>query len=201
MKDLLFSEITESNILRDKLIQEIEEEYVANEYDMNETAQDETAFQKMVIEYMQKKGLELTQTNYDWVVKSFQENTDENSKFQEKLTRTKTVNLLSQYSPEELNDIVQLCILRECQNIYKELKASKNEYEYAAVSVVDRNGRADTSSMNHIMNSYAEKGWRVVSSFTNEIGVNSTSVGIGSIASNVNSTVDEVIIIFERKKS
>lgn len=51
------------------------------------------------------------------------------------------------------------------------------------------------------MTEYAMEGWKLHSVITNEIGKNISAVSIGGITGGTNTTVDEIILIFERMVS
>ncbi len=79
-------------------------------------------------------------------------------------------------------------------NTYSDTTNCEANYEYSIQRVKDRFGATDTNSISAIITELASKGWRLHSVFTNELGKNALSVsGIG-----VNSTSDEVVLIFER---
>ena len=77
------------------------------------------------------------------------------------------------------------------------LKAKGHEgyYEYKVLSLCDDNdGAVSINRLAALLNDYAMDGWRLVTSYANELGHNSSSVyGQGT-----NSTIDEHILIMER---
>lgn len=70
------------------------------------------------------------------------------------------------------------------------------EYEYTLDVINDKaSGAANIDAIQQSLQKYASEGWRLVTIFTNEIGKNAISVGgIG-----INATMDQSILIFERK--
>ena len=68
-------------------------------------------------------------------------------------------------------------------------------YEYDVVTIRDNKvGSTDISSLRAELDKRGREGWRLVNTFTNELGVNSSSfAGYGT-----NATIDEVVLIFER---
>ena len=70
-----------------------------------------------------------------------------------------------------------------------------NLYEYDVVTITDKStGAMDIASLQNVLSERGKLGWRLVNSFTNEIGVNSSSfAGYGT-----NATIDQTILIFER---
>lgn len=195
LEELLISEITESQLLRSKLVKETEEKEEVAVYNVPENAEE---FKKSVIDYMNGKGIELTQENYNCVVDLWKKG---GSDFHDIVTKKKTVNTLTEYSVDEMKEITQLCILKQCEKIFQLLKSQEEEqrYEYEVTTIEDRKGATDIDNLTKIINSYAKRGWRVKSVFTNELGHNASAISVAGIASGVNYTADEVVVIFERK--
>lgn len=70
-------------------------------------------------------------------------------------------------------------------------------YEYTSLSLTDDNaGGIYTDTIDNRLNDLALDGWRLVSSYTNELGRNTTPGTAYSAGSN--STIDQHILIFER---
>lgn len=196
LQELLSKVITESNLLRNECIEEIEEEV-----DLKlEVSEDEQEFRKLVMDYMSNHGISLSQENYDYVANQLKNNQDDKGNFHETITRTKQINTLEEYSLEELKDVLQICLLKQCENLEKQLKQRENaRYEYAVESIVDNGGATNTRQMAALINSYAKQGWHVKTIFTNELGHNASSVSVGMVGSGTNYTVDEVVIVFEKR--
>lgn len=73
-------------------------------------------------------------------------------------------------------------------------------YEYDVVSVVDTSsGRVDVEKLIMVLSYYANEGWRLKCALTNEAGKNSSMVGTGGISYGTNATIDDTILIFERR--
>ena len=83
----------------------------------------------------------------------------------------------------------------------KKLVFSLNDlYEYKIEKLMDTNdGATNTAKMELILNVYAKEGWRLYKVYTNEIGKTQRPqvLSIGTI----NATIDETILIFERRIS
>lgn len=70
-------------------------------------------------------------------------------------------------------------------------------YEYMTLSLTDDNGGGIfTGTIDRRLNELALEGWRLVSSYTNELGHNSTPGNV--FAAGSNSTIDQHILILER---
>lgn len=73
-------------------------------------------------------------------------------------------------------------------------------YEYEVVSITDDvTGAIDVNRLSAILKIYASEGWRLKTTITNEIGKNSVGVAFGSVGSGTNATIDQTILIFERR--
>lgn len=73
-------------------------------------------------------------------------------------------------------------------------------YEYEVVSVTDDvSGAIDVNRLSAILKIYASEGWRLKTTITNEIGKNSVGVAFGSVGSGTNATIDQTVLIFERR--
>lgn len=72
-------------------------------------------------------------------------------------------------------------------------------YEYMVEVLLDNpNGTVDDDQLQETLDYYAGLGWRLHSVFSSEIGKDETSIGIRGIRSGVNSTIEQIVLIFER---
>ena len=72
-------------------------------------------------------------------------------------------------------------------------------YEYETIVINDNSdGTVNTKQIQDTLLEYSKAGWRLHSIFTNEIGKSTVGAFIGFIGCNVNATIDQTIIIFER---
>jgi hypothetical protein len=78
-------------------------------------------------------------------------------------------------------------------------------YEYKVISLSDvsglfkkNSGKVDIEAMTKALNDLGLDGWHLVTAYSNELGKNALSGGVGGALLGVNSTVDENILIFER---
>lgn len=73
-------------------------------------------------------------------------------------------------------------------------------YEYDIETISDlQTGESNTSAIISTINMYAKNGWKLHTIYTNEIGKTSHPQAFG--ISTVNATIDQTILIFERKVS
>lgn len=72
-------------------------------------------------------------------------------------------------------------------------------YEYATEVISDnRSGGMNVTLLNEVLQRYAKNGWRLHTAISNELGKNSTTIGLGGISAGVNATMDQTVLIFER---
>lgn len=144
------------------------------------------------------------------------ENVEEcfNCKYDFKLKRVKTeaeeerIRVERQERERKLREARE----KEQEKIVQELKQSKEaqqlrletinknaEYEYKVELVPDlSNGVPDYQKISRLLNMYAKQRWRLHTMVVNEIGKNSSVVGIGGMSAGVNANVDMTMMVFER---
>ena len=73
-------------------------------------------------------------------------------------------------------------------------------YEYEIIEIVDNNdGAVDWKAMKEKLNALGAQGWRLVVGFSNELGSNTSVIIKDGKKQGTNSTIDQNILIFERK--
>lgn len=73
-------------------------------------------------------------------------------------------------------------------------------YEYTVEIIYDKDsGHPNIAEIQHTLKTMAANGWRLVSVTTNEIGKTSSSTSFGGYSAGTNSTVDSILLFFERK--
>ncbi len=80
------------------------------------------------------------------------------------------------------------------------VKISLNDiYEYDVVCIRDKHsGGMDVEKLTAVLKEHGEMGWRLVNTFTNELGVESSGISMRGMSYSTNATIDETILIFER---
>ena len=72
-------------------------------------------------------------------------------------------------------------------------------FEYDVVSILDKeHGGVDVERMSEVIAAHASKGWRLIFTFPNEIGHDSSLSELAGVSVGINSTIDQNILIFER---
>ena len=84
---------------------------------------------------------------------------------------------------------------------HKLITAELNDlYEYDVVYVADEeSGAVDVEKIALVLSYYAKEGWRLKSTFTNEVGKKTSLVGYGGVSSGTNATIEQTVMIFERR--
>lgn len=163
-----------------------------NENDIG-TASDGTKYIKsFVIKYLNEKGYPLTQESVDMAAKMFKVNGDS---YVQKNVKTVVKNDFDDVADEDIDTYLALKITEILAKI--ELQNSLTDYKVDAVTD-NYIGGANFGGIQKSLDWHSQRGWKVKSVFTNEIGKNSSSVTVGSYTSGTNSTIDQTIIIYER---
>lgn len=131
--------------------------------------------------------------------------TEEELKILREELKTRTVNTLELNKEEQrrkvkLEDEQAERQRKDFEERVNRLKENGYEgyFEYKTLSVVDKySGSLTTDKVTQLLNNYALDGWRLVSAYTNGVGYNSTSSGVG-FSIGTNSTIDQHILILER---
>jgi predicted nucleic acid-binding Zn-ribbon protein len=72
-------------------------------------------------------------------------------------------------------------------------------YQYKTIVVKDKfMGQVNAPEIERVLNEMGYDGWRLVSTFTNEVGKNAGAVGVGDMVLGLNATMDETVLVFER---
>jgi len=72
-------------------------------------------------------------------------------------------------------------------------------YEYDVVVIRDNaTGGMDILKLTAVLREHGEMGWRLVNTFTNELGANSSGFSGYGVSYSTNATIDQTILIFER---
>ena len=180
-----------------------------------ESEQEEIEIDKQaVIDYLNKSGYKLTQENYDLAEKMLKNmrgkelrETVANGAASRIQYQYKTVNHLNDMSVEELQPLLNVALLNTLNEISARLddlnrkvqEPKSVRYDYKIETIRDKQffgaGGTNTVMLNNIISKYASQGYRISNVFTNELGKNAHTVG----GVNYNSTIDEVVLIFEKK--
>lgn len=156
---------------------------------------DGTLYMKQKVnDYLAQNGYPFTQEYVDMAAKMFPP--QEEKPIERIVKKTIKHSPFESISDENFNQYMQYLILEQLSNITKTLHP---KYEYTINTLCDnRNGSVNIHMLSNMINQYSALGWRLKSVFTNELGKISNSVSIGISSSETNSTVDQIVLIFER---
>lgn len=207
MNDKLLKSVVETmvkNDLVEKWTEKTEQTSEGLTIEVNQENEDDFAIssegirysKSAVITYLSEKGYQFSQINIDAAAKilSSQEGTvyipGTTSLVEE------VHHVLENSDENEIMQYINFKILDEINKLREEI-INENIVEYAVEIINDTAGGAtNIQALNNVLIAYSAEGWKLKSSFSNELGKNSVSVaGIG-----VNSTMDQLVLIFERPR-
>lgn len=102
---------------------------------------------------------------------------------------------------DEINEMARLVEeKKQREKIEFETNRTKNAlYEYEVVVLQDKStGGFNVDEYIRILSKYSAEGWQLKFVFSNEIGKNSSTIGLGGVSYGTNATIDNTIITFER---
>lgn len=172
-----------------------ETEVKGEQIDANDvgTASDGTKYIKsLVMKYLNEKGYPLTQESVDLAAKMFQAKGDS---YIQKNVKTVVHSDFDTVNDENVDTYLTLKITE----MLAKIEMQNNIMDYKIDVVIDKyTGGTDFEALQKSLNWHSQRGWKVKSIFTNEIGKNSSSVTVGGYTSGTNATIDQTIIIYER---
>ncbi len=173
----------------------VDEESVVSE-DIGISSDGTKYIKSLVSQYLSEKGYPFTQENVDMAAKMFEVNGNSFVKQNNNGYVTKTI--LDELGKDEIDSYIWVKILEQLVELNKK-HSVKAKMEYHVEKLLDkRNGGTSMESFTNILNRYAAEGWRLKQVYTNERGYNSRPTVVGV---NINDTIDETIIVFERPVS
>ncbi len=157
------------------------------------TASDGTKYIKsLVMKYLNEKGYPLSQESVDLAAKMFQA---KGNSYVQKNVKTVVHSDFDDVSDDDVNTYLALKIVEMLTNI----RDCNLLMDYKVDSITDsRSGGTNYTALQSSLDWHSERGWKVKSIFTNELGRNSFSVSVSGHSSGTNSTIDQTIIIYER---
>ncbi len=95
--------------------------------------------------------------------------------------------------------IEQQKIDQEAMDFFLKQNGHEGYYEYKVLNVYDQKGGIiNSEQIMAQLNYFGRQGWHLRCAFTNELGRNSSSVGLGGFSVGTNSTIDQSVLILER---
>lgn len=102
----------------------------------------------------------------------------------------------------EDNRIDDILEMRKNKSHLQDILNINDQYEYEVVPIIDTsNGVTNVNQLQIILSKYSVLGWRLKTIISNELGKNAIGIGVGGVSSGTNATIDQLLLIFERKIS
>lgn len=158
-------------------------------------------YKRAVYQYLQENGGRMTQDYVDMVAKKFEVGSvDAPQKVIRSCEKLVHHTELEHIPEEQLPLYIQINLLKQISCLRKDLEMmmSQRKKEYTVDIVYDNwRGSTDLKALNKSLYYHAKSGWELKQIITNEVGKNSSSFAIGATAVGVNSTMDQIILVFE----
>lgn len=203
LRKKIYDSLKENNLIKtwsERLIETEEVSYTPTNNNDIATAPDGTQYYKsIVIQYLNEKGYPLTSENINLAAKMFQSNGDT---YTRNSHRTIEHDEFENIADNDIETFLYLKILEQITQLNKAVTTT-TLMDYAVEVINDQQtGGTDITKLVDILNKRSQTGWKLVNTFTNELGVNS-HVEQHTLSNNVrvNSTIDQIILIFERPMS
>lgn len=147
-----------------------------------------------IIQYLNDKGLPLTQDNFDLATNMLLKNKTINYETSKRVIHTELENV----DDECLTEWIRAKTLVLLSDIYNELVAS-NYMNYDVDVINDTSsGEVNEMALKKSLSQHSKNGWKVKSITTNELGKSEKGGTIGSISASINATRSQIVIIYER---
>lgn len=182
------------NFIRDNCLFDLKEEKIIKTEVNSGVTKDGLYYDKeKVLKYMSDNYYEFTEDNLEFIARKFLVENDKVVK-EEKITVDS--NLLETFGDDDIQIYMEFNLLKEI------IKANKNKEktkQYKIEIIRDNfTGSVDIYSLSEIINTYSNKGWTLAHIFSNELGKEGASIGIGGVVGGTNATIDEIVLIFEK---
>ena len=154
--------------------------------------------------YLRENSLNINKENIDKFAANFSVTDETYTETHTQVSKNTTIKLwndepVDSLSDDEILGLKDLILLDYINKIANQEKTVI--MEYAVATVIDNyKGGTDIPELERTLNKYAEMGYVLKTSFTNELGVNSSSVSFGGVSTGTNATIDQIVLIFERPK-
>lgn len=157
---------------------------------------------KLVFQYLNERGYPFYQDYVEKAALLFK--IEDDGKIKRTKTETITHTELENIQKEDISSYMQLKTIELLIKIQSQLeKMEKNQLKQYTIDVVydNSNGGTNISDLNRSLEIHSRNGWSLKQIVANELGKNAHSVSIGSSTYGVNSTQDQLVLIYERPDS
>nr|MDE5583947.1 hypothetical protein [Ruminococcus sp.] len=204
LRKRIYDSLKENNLLKTwtETVYETEEVVCNNTTNSDDdiaTATDGTQYYKsLVMQYLNEKNYLLTPENINLAARMFQAN---GGTYTRNNYKTIENDEFKNISNEDIEVFLYSKILEQLAQL-KQTVSSSTFMDYAVEIVSDNwRGGTDCKKLSHVLEKRSRMGWKLINTFTNELGVNATSITIGNHTAGTNSTIDQIVMIFERPMS
>lgn len=154
-------------------------------------------YRQLVYQYLTENGYRTSQEYIDIAAKKFQVG-ETDGKIQIEHWETTEHTEVENLPPEQLSEFMQLKTLEAVLGI-RELLMDSQFKEYSVDIVCDTNGGGtNVDALVRSLKRHEKLGYTLKQMITNELGENSYSVSVGGYSSGTNSTMDQIVLIYER---
>ena len=147
-----------------------------------------------IVQYLNNKGLPLTQDNFDLATNMLFKQGTINYETQHKITH----NELERINDENITDWLRAKMVVLLPEIRNELTNS-NYMSYDVDVINDTStGEINEMALKRSLSQHSKNGWKVKSITTNELGRQEKGGSLGNISASINTTRSQIVIIYER---
>lgn len=222
----IINELVESGAVdsRKKVTHETEEVHVdsteVEDSDVGVSSDGTKYIKSLVNKYLSEKGYRFTQENIDLAAKMFVK-TDNG--YARENVKTVITSEVDNWTDEQITSYAKVRTLSCVENIKSEVENIKSEIEnfqemqaktielirkemfmqhfmdYDVDIIGDKlNGGTRETFLKISLDVHSAKGWKLKDIFTNEKGTNKLGLSVGKIAPGSDTTVDQIVLIYER---
>lgn len=203
LKKRIYNSLKENGLIKvwNETIQETEEvvcDNIPSDDDIAIASDGTQYYKSLVLQYLNEKGYPLTHENINLTARMFQAN---GSTYTRNNYRTIEHDEFENILNEDIDTFLYSKILEQITQLKKAVTATT--FMNYTVEVIRDNwsGGTNCKELSNVLEKRSKMGWKLVNTFTNELGVNATSVTIGNHTAGTNSTIDQIVLIFERPMS
>lgn len=199
LREMIEKTLKEMDALDVKIsVEKYQEEIGANDKENIGVLSDGTRYyKKMVYKYLTENGYRMSPEYVEIAARKFPVNESNEEKITVNREKAVEHNDLQDVREEDLATFLQLKILEQLAELKNNF--GERKYQYTVDVIYDnRHGGTDVEALKRILTWHGEQGYRLKEMITNELGKNSMTIGVGNYSSGVNSTQDQVVLVYEK---
>lgn len=199
LREMIEKTLKEMDALDMKIsVEKYQEEIGANDKENIGVLSDGTRYyKKMVYKYLTENGYRMSPEYVEIAARKFPVNESNEEKITVNREKAVEHNDLQDVREEDLATFLQLKILEQLAELKNNF--GERKYQYTVDAIYDnRHGGTDVEALKRSLTRHGEQGYRLKEMITNELGKNSMTIGVGNYSSGVNSTQDQVVLVYEK---